>query len=126
MMRTMCLPFNVVFPTRNDVDGAKVKFHPPITSYQLKSEVNVKDLLKETADSVVDLSSAAEDTTGTVFTLVGKFGVDGSGSHKIRQQNIDTALASAETSHLDPEKTNSFLLSCYCPLELRSEENILL
>ena len=79
MMRTMCLPFNVVFPTRNDVDGAKVKFHPPITSYQLKSEVNVKDLLRETADSVVELSSASEDTAGTVVTLVGKFGVDGSG-----------------------------------------------
>ena len=126
MIRTLCLPHNVVFPTRNAVDLAKQKFHPLITSYQLKSEVNVKDLLKETVDSIVELSSVAEDNTGTVLQLIGKFGVDGSGSHKIRHQLIDTALASAETSHLDLEKTNSFLLSCYCPLELRSEGNTLL
>ena len=52
------------------------------------------------------------------YHLVGKFGVDGSGSHKVRQQLIDVELARSETSHLDPTKTSNFLLACYVPLEL--------
>ena len=58
------------------------------------------------------------------FRLLGKFGVDGSGSHKIRQQLVDTELALTETGHLDPKKANSFLISCYVPLELSCDNAI--
>ena len=124
MLRTLCLPHHVVFPTRNSIDAAKSRFHPAITSYQLKSSVDIKELVDQTAASIVNLSNASADSGGSL-QLVGKFGVDGSGSHKIRQQLIDTSLASEETSHLDPKKTNSFLLSCYCPLELRCNDTLL-
>ena len=54
---------------------------------------------------------------------MGKFEVDGSGSHKIRQQLVDSELASLETGHVDHSKTCTFLLSCYVPLEISNENN---
>ena len=81
--------------------------------------------MKETANSIVDLSSVSAINT-SALQLVGKFGVDGYGSHKIRHQLIDPALALAEIAHFNLEKTNSFLLSCYCPLELLAEDCTLL
>lgn len=124
-IRTVCLLFGVVFPPRNSIDAYKRTLHPDITSFQLKSSVNIKSLLDETASSLIQLNkSAGREETGE-FRMVGKFGVDGSGSHKIRQQLIDTALASEETEHLDPTKCNSFLLSCYVPLELHRGNTIL-
>ena len=121
MIRTVCLPHHVIFPVRNDVDKVKSNYHPPIKSFQLKAEVDIKDLVLETATSLIKLSEGRQE--GAALDLVGKFGVDGSGSHKIRHQLINAALASSETSHLDLDKTNNFLLSCYCPLELRSSED---
>ena len=126
MRRTLCLPHNIVFPTRNVVDRWKTKCSSNhITSYQLKTEVNIKDQVKETANSIVDMSSVSADNTNAL-QLVGKFGVNGYGSHKIRHQLIDSALASAEAAHLDQEKTNSFFRSCYCPLELLADYSTLL
>ena len=125
MIRTLCLPFGVVFPPRNSIDKYKGTLHPEITSCQLKSSVCIKSLLDETVSSLVYLNKNAGSEENGEFRMVGKFGVDGSGSHKIRQQLIDTALASEETAHLDPTKSNSFLLSCYMPLELRRGNTIL-
>ena len=59
------------------------------------------------------------------YNLIGEFGVHGSGSHKIRQQLIDTSLVSQETLHLDPTKSNSFVLSCYCTLDLSCGDVVL-
>ena len=59
------------------------------------------------------------------FRLLGKFGVDGSGSHKLRQELVDAELALTETGHLDLKKANSFLISCYVPLELSCDNAIL-
>ena len=124
MIRTLCLPHNVVFPIRNTIDNSKSAFHPPITSCQIKSSVDIKMLLDETACALIELSNK-DVISGGKYELVGKFGADGSGSHKIRQQVIDTSLLMAETPHLDPTKSNSFLLSCYCPLELRCNDEVL-
>ena len=124
--KPLCLPHDIVFSTRNAVDRTKTMFSSNhITSYQLMSEVNIKDRVKETAKSIFDLSSVSAINT-SVLQLVGKFGVDGYGSHKIRHQLIDPALALTEIAHFNLEKTNSFLLSCYCPLELLAEDCTLL
>ena len=120
MLRTLCLSHGVSFPVRNAIDKVKKTLHPDITSYQLKSSVNPTSLLQETAASLVKISKTEE--IGGTFHLIGKFGVDGSGSHKIRQQLIETSLAANETPHLDPTKCNSFLLSCYVPLVLHQND----
>ncbi|KAH3737907.1 hypothetical protein DPMN_044505 [Dreissena polymorpha] len=53
------------------------------------------ELIDQTATSLVNMAkdSVADADLNGSFLLVGKFGVDGSGSHKIRQQLIDTSLA---------------------------------
>ena len=85
MIRTVCLKYGIVFPTRNTIDDLKETFHPEITSYQLKSSVRVKSLLGETSSSLIQLN-APNNTEGDVkYSMVVKFSVDGSGSHKVRQ-----------------------------------------
>ena len=111
MMRTICLKYGFEFPTQNTIDQLKRTFHPPIKSFQLKAMVDIKSLLEETASSLMTLHVNKEELNGS-FLMVGKFGVDGSGSHKIRQQIVDESLAMGETPHLDITKTGNFLLSC--------------
>ena len=124
MIRTLCLPHGIVFPTRNTIDDAKIQFHTPITSFQLKSSVDPRALIDQTVAALFELCKITPDVNGK-YNLIGKFGVDGSGSHKIRQQLIDTSLVSQETSHLDPTKSNSFVLSCNCPLKLSCGDVVL-
>ena len=106
MIRTICLKHGLVFPTRNDIDTQKKLYHPMITSTQLKSCVSPGDLLDETALALIKMVGY-DNGNGKAFRLLGKFGVDGSGSHKIRQQIVDAELALSETGHLDPKRANS-------------------
>ena len=126
MIRTLCLEHGIVLPPRNDVDNCKKKYHPEITSTQLKSSVEPTALLDETVSALVRLNKNGnhDDAGRKVYRMVGKFGADGSGSHKIRQQLVDEVLAMTETGHLDPKKCNSFLLSCYVPLELYRNDQL--
>ncbi len=125
MLRTMCLPHNVIFPTRNTINGIKTKFYPKITSYQLKAAVEITELIDQTTTSIVYLAQNENTNSSDTFHLLGKFGVDGSGSHKIHRQLIYASLAAEETSHLDPTKLSSIVLSCYCPPELCCGEKLL-
>ena len=122
MLRSVCLPYGVVFPPRNRIDVVKRAFHPPITSFQMKSSVEITVLLEETAASLIKLYSTEQ---GATYYLFGKFGVDGTGSHKVRRQLIETTLAASETAYLDPNKCNSFLLSCYVLLELHQDGTVI-
>ena len=51
---------------------------------------------------------------GNQYYIIGKFGVDGSGSHKIRHQLVKNDIASQNIGHVFSSKTSSFLLSFYC------------
>ena len=118
MQRSISLPY-VTFPTRNEIDVSKGSYHPKIFSFQLKACVDIKELLAETALALLDLTSFNYCHFPSSIQMIGKFGVDGSGSHKIRQQLVDSEIAFLETPHLDHTNTSTILLSCYCPLELR-------
>ena len=107
------------------IDGIKTKFHPKITSYQLKEAVEITELIDQTATSIVRLAQNPNSDSSDTFHLLGKFGVDGSVSHKNRQQLINASLAAEGTSHLDPTKLSSIVLSCYCPPELCCGEKLL-
>ena len=124
MVRTSCLPHGLIFPTRNNIQSAKKIFHPQILSQEVKSSVHMGELLEETALSLIRVSNCAVQD-GDTFKVIGKFGVDGSGSHKLRHQLINENLVNLETPHLDPTKASSFLLTCYCPLEFKVSEHIL-
>ena len=124
MVRTSFLPHGLIFPTRNNIQSAKKIFHPQIISQEVKSSVHMGELLEETALSLIRVSNCAVQD-GDTFKVIGKFGVDGSGSHKLRHQLINENLVNLETPHLDPTKASSFLLTCYCPLEFKVSEHIL-
>ena len=57
--------------------------------------------------------------------LIGKFGLDGSGAHKVRHQIINSNSANIETPYIDQTKSKSFLLMCYCPITLSCDAGIL-
>ena len=57
---------------------------------------------------------------GERLTLVSKAGMDGSGSHRARHQRVDKAKSLEENPHLDPDAYKNYLLTCLCPLELKS------
>ena len=59
---------------KNCISALKQSFHPPVTSYELKSEVNIITLLDETAKALIDLSPV-QSQSENVFQLVGKFGL---------------------------------------------------
>lgn len=122
MLRSICLPYQMVFPVRNQIDVIKKTLHPPILSQEIKSSVDMKALLNETVVALLSLNKAKLIERNS-FTVLGKFGVDGSGSHKVRHQLVDADASLLETGHLDHTKTSTFLLSCYVPLEIVDEEN---
>ena len=124
MIRTICLPHDIQFPTKNNVRSHKSLYHPPVSSFELKSEVNLITLLTETATALIEISTDKLSKESD-YKLTGKFGLDGSGAHKVRHQLIDTNAATNETPHLNQEKLNSFVLTCYCPLQLSCNETIL-
>ena len=118
MLRSICLPHGLVFPTRNTIDFMKQTLHPPIFSCELKASVDFEMLLADTAKSLISLNFENISNDQADFCLTGKFGVDGSGSHKIRHQLINPEKADDETPHLDPEQLNTIILNCYVPLSL--------
>ena len=59
---------------------------------------------------------------GEVLDLVSKTGLDGSGSHSIRHQMVDTAKSLDENPHLDPSTYKNYLLACFTPLTLSSKK----
>ena len=48
---------------------------------------------------------------GNQYYIIGKFGVDGSGSHKIRHQLVKNDIALQNIGHVFSSKTLSFFLS---------------
>ena len=121
--RSFCFPSGLIFPTRNAIDSFKNTLHPPVLICELKSSVSFEMLLEETARALIYLNTSTDPSNGhNHFHLTGKFGVDGSGSHKIRHQIIDIEKVCDETPHLD--SSDSILLSCYVPLSLTLNDEI--
>ena len=117
-LRSTCLPFGINFPTRNRIDLAKGSLHPPIATCQIKSSVDMKDMLTETGQALLSQTKIVGNEAKK-FVIIGKFGCDGSGSHKVRHQRIYIEDALEETPNLNPQNVSNFLLSCYCPLEIK-------
>ena len=117
MIRTICLPY-MNFPTKNIVCALKSRYHPKITSLAIKSSVNMQELHEDALHGLLDVLGTVPGNDDC-FNLIGKFGLDGSGGHKIRHQLANSAAVAVETPHLEQKKINSFLLLCYCPLELK-------
>ena len=117
---------NIRLPPRNEIDDFKHSLHPQISSLELKSSVDFEDLIIETFRGVVKAAGLELDD-GDVIKVYSKFGVDGSGNHRIRHQNIDRERSILELPHVDPDDASTYLLSTYCPLRVvkcRNEREI--
>ena len=61
-----------------------------------------------------------EPAAGETFKLHAKAGMDGSGAHRARHQRINSEKSLEENPHLDPEAYKNYLLTCFCPLSLKT------
>ena len=98
MLRTICLTHDIDLPTRNSVDSVKSSFYPIIVSQELKSSVDGKSLLCSTT-ALLELCDNHQIQGGSTCTVTRKFGADGSGSHKIHHQLVNSDIATIETPH---------------------------
>ena len=119
-LRQFLLRFDVELPTRNEIDIHKVSYQPPILSQEIKCSVDYPSLVKDTTCGLLDVVGAANIGDNTTLELVAKTGIDGSGSHKVRHQIVNTDLSLDENPHLDPSVYTNYLLCCISPLSLNA------
>ena len=123
MIRTISLQHGIHFPTRNIVNE-KAKYHPVIKRQTMKSSVEMDSLLKSTFERLVETINFIPKSSDAL-KVIGRFGLDTSGGHKLRHQLVDHDLVATETPHLDPNKTSPFLIICYCPYEMKYNEEVI-
>ena len=83
-LRTICLPYTEI-PMRNAIDHMKKEFHPPIFRQEIKASVNLGELQRQTLEAISEGKNISPDTP---LKMTGKFGLDGSGAHKIRHKKL--------------------------------------
>lgn len=73
-----------------------------------------------TVKDILDLSSTTSiDEECSKVHVVAKFGIDGSGQHKFRQQNLKA------TSHEESIKAQSnYVCAVWCPLQVQVKNNL--
>ena len=90
-LRQSLLPYDVELPTRENIDEYKQLLQPELSeSSALKCCCSLKDLVVQTTKALVN--SCAQDLFSSdtnELHVLSKFGLDGSGSHKIRHQTAD-------------------------------------
>lgn len=109
LLRMLLLGHNVYLPTRNNVNVFKNQLVPDLKVDLIKTACNINQLLVSTSKAILDEKAVSLNTASHVH-MIGKFGLDGSGSHQIRHQ-----LAEG----LDPaDLGTSFIGAFYCPLSI--------
>lgn len=99
------------FPNRKDVDKYKKTLLPQsIQSTDNKTCVDVTEVITDTVENILKLNPVREDLKE--IRVVGKFGLDGSGSHPTRNQ-----LNSVNEKDEDV-KGNCYISSFWCPLSI--------
>ena len=74
-----------MLPVRNSIDVYKKTLLPPsITVSAEKVTCEIGELVSQTVETILELGDDA--TTCDNLKVVSKFGLDGSGQHKVRQQ----------------------------------------
>ena len=124
-LRIALLSHGFVLPVRNLVDGYKKTLLPSsIESTAEKVSCDIGELVAQTIESLLELES--ESTVCDDLKVVAKFGLDGSGQHKIRQQQDERGnLESNDDDDEEECKKVSYLGSFWCPLHIYSGETML-
>ena len=112
-LRSHLLPYSCILPTRNDVDIYKKKLLCEINVESTKTSCTFPVLVKDTVESILDLISVPNFCEGDILNVEGKVGIDGSGSHQIRQQVVDDDITNENKS-----ETN-YIGIFWCPLSIK-------
>ena len=91
----------------------------------MKTSCDVVELISQTVQSLLEVQEA---TPVEDVKVMAKFGLDGSGSHKIRHQNVDGMSSDGSSSDEDEEEekeTKSYLAGFWCPLEVSCRDETL-
>ena len=91
MCRNLLIKYGInAFPPRNDIDSYKKTLYPTVKSGPLSASVGVKELFDSTLFDIIDnellSQSIGELSIDASIDFQVKAGLDGSGSHKKRQQ----------------------------------------
>ena len=91
MRRNLLIKYGInAFPPRNDIDSYKKTLYPTVKSGPLSASVGVKELFDSTLFDIIDnellSQSIGEMSIDASIDFQVKAGLDGSGSHKKRQQ----------------------------------------
>ena len=106
------LQYGFTLPVRNSVDEYKKQLLPAIHSTPIKASCDIEELITQTVTSLMEIEKAAV-AHGQHVKLIAKFGLDGSGHHRIRHQNQEVQS--------DPVMTN-YIGAFWCPLKIDIEE----
>ena len=74
-------------------------------------------MIKQAASALIEFNTLETITSRNNYKLDSKFGLDGSGSHQIRQQSAEIA------DHR--EETANYIRAFWCPLELKVNDKVL-
>ena len=80
---TYLIKKRIIFPAKEKIDALKSSLHPKLHSKELKCFVKFDELLQQTAASLLHMNCSKLTSNGT-YTMIGKFGIDGSGAVVIR------------------------------------------
>lgn len=124
-LRISLLPHGFSLPTRNLVDNYKKSLLPKnITSSTHKASCEINEVVKQTVESLLEITNTSVSSLSKL-TVFAKFGLHGSGSHKIRHQK-DPDLDSESDILDDEEKSKvSYLGGFWCPLQVEHNHDII-
>lgn len=123
-LRLELLPYGFSLPIRNTVDATKKTLLPPsVLSEPVKASCDVLELITQTVSSLLNLKNMSP--TGNL-RVVAKFGLDGSGSHKVRHQKVEGESSDDNSDEEEEEKeTKSYLGGFWCPLHVYHGDEML-
>ena len=111
-LRLILKKYSFDLPIRNSVDAFKKTLLPPITSEEIKAYCDVTAMIKQTVSSLFELNDISPIVSTIPIDVKAKFGLDGSGSHQVRHQNVNGEKESEECE-------SSYIGSYWCPLKIR-------
>ena len=133
-LRLELLPHGFSLPVRNDVDVCKKNLLPQsVFSEPVKASCDVLELIPQTVGSLLTVNNISP--TGNL-KVIAKFGLDGSGSHKIRHQVVggdeieisnedESSYHSSEEEEEEEKETKSYLGGFWCPLHIYDCDRLL-
>jgi hypothetical protein len=123
-LRLEMMTHGFMLPVRNTIDTFKKSLLPPsVLSESVKTSCDLVDVISQTVHSLLEVQ---EEIPVADVKVIAKFGLDGSGSHKIRHQVVDRESSEDSSSDEEEEKeTTSYLAAFWCPLHIRCGDETL-